>query len=49
LSRDEFDKILDIYYQRRGWDNDGIPTHETLKENGLEDVIEYMEQKRAGK
>ncbi|TFH38385.1 MAG: aldehyde ferredoxin oxidoreductase, partial [ANME-2 cluster archaeon] len=49
LSRDEFDKILDIYYQRRGWDNDGIPTNETLKENGLEDVIEYMEQKRAGK
>jgi len=49
LSRDEFEKILDIYYQRRGWDNDGIPTNETLKANGLEDVIEYMEQKRTGK
>ncbi len=46
LNRDEFREILDIYYQRRGWDVDGIPTDETLKASGLEDAIEYMEPKR---
>ncbi len=46
LDRDEFREILDIYYQRRGWDMDGIPTDETLKASGLEDAIEYMEPKR---
>ena len=46
LNRDEFREILDIYYQRRGWDMDGIPTDETLKASGLEDAIEYMEPKR---
>lgn len=25
LSRDEYENILDIYYQKRGWDNNGIP------------------------
>ena len=46
LNRDEFREILDIYYQRRGWDMDGIPTDETLKASDLEDAIEYMEPKR---
>jgi len=46
LNRDEFREILDIYYQRRGWDMDGIPTDETLKASGLEDAIEYMEPRR---
>jgi aldehyde:ferredoxin oxidoreductase len=46
LNRQEFETILDIYYQRRGWDVDGIPTDETLKQSGLEDVIAYMEPKR---
>lgn len=47
LSRDEFENILDIYYQRRGWDMDGIPTDETLKESGLEEAVKYMEPKRS--
>jgi len=46
LNRDEFREILDIYYQHRGWDMDGIPTDETLKASGLEDAIEYMEPRR---
>ncbi|MCL7414925.1 MAG: aldehyde ferredoxin oxidoreductase family protein [ANME-2 cluster archaeon] len=46
LSRDEFKEILDIYYQRRGWDQDGIPTDETLKTSALEEAIEYMKPKR---
>lgn len=46
LSREEYENILDIYYRRRGWDNDGIPTDETLIASDLEDVIKYMEPKR---
>ena len=26
VSRDEYEKILDVYYEKRGWDSDGIPT-----------------------
>lgn len=29
------DPLLDTYYQKRGWDNEGVPTKEKLKELGL--------------
>ena len=25
IDRDEYEEILDVYYRKRGWDNDGIP------------------------
>jgi len=25
VDREEFEKLLDVYYEKRGWDNDGIP------------------------
>jgi aldehyde:ferredoxin oxidoreductase len=28
LSREEYEKILDIYYEKRGWDKEGIPSSE---------------------
>lgn len=31
LSREEYEKILDIYYQKRGWDREGIPSAEIQK------------------
>jgi aldehyde:ferredoxin oxidoreductase len=31
----ELDKMLPEYYQLRGWDKEGIPTKERLKELGL--------------
>jgi aldehyde:ferredoxin oxidoreductase len=31
----ELDKMLPEYYQLRGWDTEGVPTKETLKELGL--------------
>jgi aldehyde:ferredoxin oxidoreductase len=34
--------MLDDYYQHRGWDKNGIPTPEKLKELGLKDVIEKV-------
>ena len=36
ITRKDFDKLLGNYYELRGWDNDGIPTRETLKRLGLE-------------
>ena len=32
--------LLDEYYKLRGWNEKGIPTHEKLKELGLEDIAE---------
>jgi len=32
LPRDQFDAMLQEYYQLRGWDSNGIPTPEKLKE-----------------
>jgi aldehyde:ferredoxin oxidoreductase len=38
----KFDKLLDEYYQLRGWDSMGIPTTATLLALGLEDIIENI-------
>ena len=36
LSKKEFEKMMDEYYEMRGWDENGIPTREKLKELDLE-------------
>ena len=33
-------QLLDAYYEYKGWNNDGIPTHKTLRELGLDYVSE---------
>ena len=39
LSRDTIDKLLDEYYELRGWDKKtGLPTKEKLIELGLDDI-----------
>jgi aldehyde:ferredoxin oxidoreductase len=38
----KIDVLLDRYYQLRGWDNNGIPTPEKLRELGLDDLIKYL-------
>jgi aldehyde:ferredoxin oxidoreductase len=39
LSRDEIERLLDEYYELRGWDKGlGIPTREKLVEVGLHDI-----------
>jgi hypothetical protein len=30
IGREEYDRILEIYYQKRGWDSDGRPPLELL-------------------
>ncbi len=35
IKKEEIDKLLDAYYKKRGWDQNGIPTQETLDSLGL--------------
>jgi benzoyl-CoA reductase subunit BamB len=39
------EKLLDAYYKFKGWDHQGIPTKETLKELDLGYVAEDLEQR----
>jgi aldehyde:ferredoxin oxidoreductase len=38
VSKEDVDKLLDMYYEQRGWTEDGIPTREKLDELGLDFV-----------
>jgi aldehyde:ferredoxin oxidoreductase len=38
-------KLLDMYYEFKGWNNDGIPTKETLDKLGLDYVSEDFIQR----
>jgi len=41
---EEYEAILNMYYERRGWDRKtGIPRRETLINDGLEDVAADLE------
>ena len=44
LDLDKYDKMLDLYYQKRGWDHRGVPKKETLTRLGLEDVIPVLDK-----
>jgi len=37
-----FDRMLKDYYQLRGWDDDGVPTKESLEKLELDDYIQYI-------
>jgi len=39
IDRAEFDKMLDEYYELRGWDENGIPRKESLQRLGLGDDL----------
>lgn len=43
LSREEVDRLLDEYYDARGWDRKGRPTGDTLTRLGLEDVARVLD------
>lgn len=36
ISREEFESMLDEYYQLHGWDENGVPTKKTLRKLGLD-------------
>jgi len=45
VTQKELDFLLDDYYQSRGWNKDGIPSIEKLKELGMDDLIHVVESK----
>jgi len=36
IDREKFTKMIDEYYKHHGWDENGVPTPETLKRLGLD-------------
>ncbi len=44
LDQEKFDMLLDMYYEKRGWDKRGIPTSTTLKRLGLRDVAQQLSE-----
>lgn len=47
IDPDKFEEMLDEYYRLRGWDENGVPTREKLKELGLENVAASLESSGA--
>ncbi len=45
LGRDQLNKIIDRFYELRGWNSEGIPTKEALEESGLQDVRQELERR----
>ena len=45
IDPEKWDKLLDEYYQVRGWDSMGIPTASTLSALGLEDIAREVRTK----
>ncbi len=44
LSYEGYEKLLDWYYEIRGWDREGVPTRQTLKDLKLDYVIPVLEK-----
>ncbi len=44
LDQTGYEKMLQWYYQKRGWDSRGIPTKSTLNKLGLQDVADRLSQ-----
>ncbi|MEM1734215.1 MAG: aldehyde ferredoxin oxidoreductase C-terminal domain-containing protein, partial [Pyrobaculum sp.] len=43
LDYDGYNKLLDYYYEIRGWSREGVPTRETFERLGLGDVAAQLE------
>jgi aldehyde:ferredoxin oxidoreductase len=39
ITKEDFNKMLDMYYNKRGWDSEGVPLKETLDRVGLQGLI----------
>ncbi|MGM0687698.1 MAG: aldehyde ferredoxin oxidoreductase C-terminal domain-containing protein, partial [Promethearchaeati archaeon] len=40
ISKEDFEKSLDRFYELRAWNNNGIPTKETIEKLGLAGIVE---------
>jgi aldehyde:ferredoxin oxidoreductase len=38
ITKEDFEKMLNLYYTKRGWSPDGVPLKETLERLGLQDL-----------
>ena len=45
IDKKKYVKVLEKYYQIRGWTKEGVPTRKKLKELGLEDVANALARK----
>jgi aldehyde:ferredoxin oxidoreductase len=45
LNRESYDAMLKVYYQKRGWDERGIPTKTTLTKLGLTDAMNQLKKR----
>lgn len=45
LTEQKLDRMKSVYYQTRGWDDNGVPKKETLDALGLDDVRRALEKK----
>jgi aldehyde:ferredoxin oxidoreductase len=43
LDRESFEKLLQLYYERRGWNSEGIPTRKRLESLGLKEVADQLD------
>ena len=48
VSQKELDFLLDDYYEARGWNKEGVPTIEKLKELSMDDLV-YIAEAKTGK
>ncbi|MDH5753782.1 MAG: aldehyde ferredoxin oxidoreductase family protein [Candidatus Bathyarchaeota archaeon] len=48
LDRTKYDDMLRMYYQKRGWDERGIPTKTTLERLGLGDIAKKLKNGESG-
>jgi aldehyde:ferredoxin oxidoreductase len=44
VTQEELDLLLDDYYEARGWTKEGIPSHEKLKELGMDDLMSIIQK-----
>jgi aldehyde:ferredoxin oxidoreductase len=42
LDLEKYNTMLDLYYKKRGWSKNGVPTKETLEKLGLADVASQL-------
>jgi aldehyde:ferredoxin oxidoreductase len=45
IAKEDINKLLTWYYSARGWNENGIPTRETLISAGLTEVVEEFENR----
>ena len=43
MPKEDFERTLSQYFALRGWDENGIPTRETLEKYGLKDIADELD------